>query len=181
MVPPEDLKTGQQGPRLTPLDVHNKEFHRVFRGYDEDEVDEFLDLVVMEFERLVRESEEMHARIADLEARLEHYKGLEETLKNAIVLAQKTADQIRESASKEASAIVRQAQLDAQKIRDEAKETLQKSLEEVERNKNLVLKFRAEVKALFQSNLEMLDKGVDNIIRDMRDSKIQSTQNTQNT
>ncbi len=84
--------------RLTPLDIHNKEFKKGFRGYDESEVDEFLDLIVAEFERLVRQNDELQATISGLESRLEHYKGLEETLKNSIVLAQKTADETRECA-----------------------------------------------------------------------------------
>ncbi|HHY45043.1 MAG TPA: DivIVA domain-containing protein, partial [Firmicutes bacterium] len=74
--------------RLTPLDIHNKEFSKAFRGYSEDEVDEFLDLVVAEFERLIRTQEELQVELSGLESRIEHYRGLEETLKNAIVLAQ---------------------------------------------------------------------------------------------
>ena len=96
----ETTVTSTRIPRLTPLDIHNKEFTRSFRGYNEEEVDEFLDLIVAELEWYMRENEELQANIAGLESRINHYKGLEETLKNAIVLAQKAADQIKESATR---------------------------------------------------------------------------------
>jgi len=154
-------------PRLTPLDIHNKEFSKSFRGYNEDEVDEFLDHVVAEFERLIRENEELRATVAELESRIEHYKGLEETLKNAIVLAQKTADEIKEAATRQADAIKRQAEHEAAKIQDEAKEVLKKTYEDIEANKNKVLKFKTEMKAFLQSTLQLLDESVDRITADL--------------
>lgn len=124
----ETKLTSMRIPRLTPLDIHNKEFIKSFRGYNEDEVDEFLDLVVAEFEGFIRENEELHASIAGLEARIGHYKGLEETLKNAIVLAQKAADQIKESAAREADVIMEEARRQADITRAQAEEPPQKDL-----------------------------------------------------
>ncbi|HHW17708.1 MAG TPA: DivIVA domain-containing protein [Firmicutes bacterium] len=158
-------------PRITPLDIHNKEFSRSFRGYNEDEVDEFLDLVVAEFERLIRENEELQSTIAGLESRIEHYKGLEETLKNAIVLAQKAADEIKEAAAREAEAIKRQAEIRAAKIQAEASEALRKSQEGIEIQKQRLLKFRAEMKAFLESTLELLDENVNRIIAGLEDDR----------
>ena len=45
---------------LTPLDIHNKEFSRSFRGYDEDQVNEFLDQVIKDYEALIRENKDLH-------------------------------------------------------------------------------------------------------------------------
>jgi cell division initiation protein len=151
--------------KLTPLDIHNKEFQKVFRGYREDEVDEFLDLVVAEFERLIRINDELQSAISGLESRVEHYKGLEETLKNAIVLAQKTSDELKEAATREAEAIRRQAMADADKIRDEANDTLKKSYEEIETQRNRLMRFRVELKSFLQSSLELVEKSSDGILR----------------
>ena len=52
---------------LTPLDIHNKEFTRGFRGYDEDEVNEFLDQVIKDYEKVIREKKELEDKVADLE------------------------------------------------------------------------------------------------------------------
>jgi cell division initiation protein len=146
--------------RLTPLDIHNKEFKKGFRGYDESEVDEFLDLIVAEFERLVRQNDELQATIAGLESRLEHYKGMEETLKNSIVLAQKTADETRESAHREASVIKREAMAEAARLREDAQEDLRRSYRETELVRDRLLRFNAEMKAFLQSTMDMIDKGV---------------------
>lgn len=146
--------------RLSPLDIHNKEFKKVFRGYDESEVDEFLDLIVAEFERIVRLNEDLEASVSDLESRVQHYKGMEETLRNAIVLAQKTADETRESALREASVIRREAASDAARIRDEAREDQKRCYAETEKVRDGLLRFQVEMKTFLQSTIEMIDKGV---------------------
>lgn len=151
--------------RLTPLDVHNREFRKSFRGYNEDEVDEFLDLVVAEFERLIRTTEELQSEISGLESRVEHYKGLEETLKNAILLAQKVSDEIKEAAVREADVIKRQALADADRIRDESNDLMRKSYEEIEAQRNRLMRFKVELKAFLQSNLELLEAGSEGILR----------------
>lgn len=151
--------------RLTPLDIHNKEFSKTFRGYSEEEVDEFLDLVVAEFEKLIRQNEELEAEISSLESRVDHYKGLEETLKNAIVLAQKTSDEIKEAAVREADATKRQAMADADRVRDQANQALRKCVEEVEDQKNRLMRFKVELRSFLRSALEMVDAGVDKTLK----------------
>lgn len=83
---------------LTPMEIHNKEFPRSFRGYNEDEVDRFLDEVVEEFERLYKENLEIRDRISMLHEQITHYKTMENTLKETLITAQKTADEVVENA-----------------------------------------------------------------------------------
>ena len=151
--------------RITPLDIHNKEFTKVFRGYSEGEVDEFLDLAVSEFERLIRSNEEMQSKVSGLEARLEHYKGMEETLKNAILLAQKSADQIKEAAAKEASLIKAGAEAEAARIREDALSASRKCYEEAEEQRHRLLSFKVQLKAFLQSALELAEQGPNDILR----------------
>ena len=65
---------------LTPLDIHNKEFSRGFRGYDEDEVNEFLDQIIKDYEILIREKKETEERLNSLNERLGHFTNIDETL-----------------------------------------------------------------------------------------------------
>ncbi len=143
---------------LTPLDIHNKEFKRVFRGYSEEEVDEFLDLVVAEFERLLRENEDLKAKNADLDGRLQHYKAVEETLQNAIVVAQQAAEELKASARKEAAVIKEQAEVEARKVKERAEREAASILNRVSEARQTLGRFNAELKALLRTYLDMLDK-----------------------
>ena len=95
---------------LTPLDIHNKEFSRGFRGYDEDEVNEFLDLVIKDYEMLIREKKELEERLNEMTERLGHFTTIEETLNKSIIVAQEAAEEVKRNAQKEAKVIVKEAE-----------------------------------------------------------------------
>ncbi len=145
---------------LTPNDIHNKEFHRGFRGYAENEVDEFLDEVVREFEVLLRERQELRLQAEDAEQRLSRFQELEEHLQRALVVAQQTADEVRQNAQREAELITREAQQRAEQLMDEARAQL-KILEHdlLERRRELDV-WKARVRSLLESELALLaDEG----------------------
>ena len=86
--------------KLTPLDVRHKEFKRGMRGYADDEVDEFLDEVADEFERIFKENIDLGERVEGLEERLAHYRMIEETLQKTLVSAQQSAEELKAMATK---------------------------------------------------------------------------------
>ena len=86
---------------LTPLDIHNKEFTRKIRGYDEDEVNEFLDQVIKDYEMVIREKKELDEKVNQLNERLGHFTNIEETLNKSILVAQETAEEVKGNATKE--------------------------------------------------------------------------------
>lgn len=106
---------------LTPRDIHEAEFKRVWKGYNPDEVDEFLRRVVVEYEALYRENERLRKRIEELEATVEEYSRSETQIDETLALAKETAASLKEAASKEAEAVVTQARLAAEQILSEAK------------------------------------------------------------
>ncbi len=95
---------------LTPLDIHNKEFSRSFRGYDEDQVNEFLDQVIKDYEALIRENKEMQNQLITIQERLDHFANIEETLSKTIIVAQEAADEVKTNAKKEAQLIIKEAE-----------------------------------------------------------------------
>ncbi len=142
---------------LTPLDIHNREFKKVLRGYAEAEVDEFLDQVVRDFEQLLRENEDLRSRIEELEARLGHYRSLEETLQNTLVVAQATAEEVKAAANKEAELVVREAEAKGKELVNEALERVRAAEGELGELKKSMTHFRVRMKALLNSYLELLD------------------------
>ena len=91
---------------LTPLDIHNKEFTRKIRGYDEDEVNEFLDQVIKDYEMVIREKKELDEKVNQLNERLGHFTNIEETLNKSILVAQETAEEVKGNATKESRLII---------------------------------------------------------------------------
>ncbi len=141
---------------LTPLDIHNKEFTRGFRGYDEDEVNEFLDQVIKDYEAVLREKKELFQRVQDLDDRLEYFTNIEETLNKSILVAQESAEEVRRSAQKEAQLIVKEAEKNADRIINEALSKSRKVMLEIEELKKQASVYRMRFKMLVEAQLELL-------------------------
>ena len=92
---------------LSPLDIHNKEFTNKFRGYDEDEVNEFLDQVVKNYEIVIREKKALEEQVKQNEEKLGHFTNIEQTLNKSILVAQETAEDVRANAMKESKLIIK--------------------------------------------------------------------------
>jgi cell division initiation protein len=141
---------------LTPLDIHNKDFRRGVRGYREDEVDDFLDKVVADFEALLRENATLKDQVTELQQRLEQYRSLESTLHSTLIVAQETADAVKESARKEAELIVQEAEARAQATREREAAEIRKAEEHLAELGRRTIAFRAHVRSLLESQLELL-------------------------
>jgi cell division initiation protein len=142
---------------LTPLDIHNKEFSRGMRGYDQDEVNEFLDQVMKDFELVIREKKELKREVELLEDKLAHFSNIEETLNKSILVAQQTADEVKGNAMKESKLIVREAEKNADRIINEALEKARRIEIEVEELKKQGKVFRTRLKMLIEAQLELVE------------------------
>ena len=101
---------------LTPLDIQNKTFPTKMRGYNQDEVDDFLDLVVRDSEELTQRNRELEKAVKHSEEKLEYFNELKDALNQSIIVAQDTADKVKTSASKESEVIVTSAQNKADEL-----------------------------------------------------------------
>ena len=142
---------------LTPLDIHNKEFSKGFRGYDEDEVNEFLDQVIKDFELLIREKKALEDRLNDQTERLGHFTTIEETLNKSIVVAQEAAEDVRRNAQKEAKLIIKEAEKNADRIVNESLSKARKIALEIEDLKKQSKVFRTRFKMLVEAQLDLLN------------------------
>ena len=96
---------------FTPLDIENKKFQKqMMNGYNVDEVDDFLDELTIEYEKLYKENAELRNQVESSKKDLEQYKSIEKTLQNTLLMAQKSADDIKKVAEQEAEQIVKNAQ-----------------------------------------------------------------------
>ncbi|MFM9331876.1 DivIVA domain-containing protein [Paenibacillus mesotrionivorans] len=141
---------------LTPLDIHNKEFRHSFRGYDEDEVNEFLDQVIKDYEALIRENKDLESQIQTLQDRLNHFTNIEETLSKTIIVAQEAADEVKGNAKKEAQLIIRESEKNADRIINEALVKSGKIALEIEELKKQASIYRTRFRTLLEAQLELL-------------------------
>lgn len=142
---------------LTPLDIHNKEFTRGFRGYDEDEVNEFLDQVIKDYEIVIREKKDLKDKVEQLTERLGHFTNIEETLNKSILVAQETAEEVRGNATKESKLIIKEAEKNADRIINEALHKSRSIAIEVEELKKQAKIFRTRLKMLVEAQLELIE------------------------
>lgn len=141
---------------LTPLDIENKKFSKKFNGYSVDEVDDFLDQVTLEYEKLYKENNEYKNKIDQYEKDLEHYRNVEKTLQNTLVMAQTTADDIKSMAQKQAEQIIRDAQSEARRSVDDLNKQQYDITKKNEEMKKQFEVYKAKMEALLISQLEML-------------------------
>jgi cell division initiation protein len=143
---------------LTPLDIHNKEFGRSFRGYDEDEVNEFLDQIIKDYEALIRDNKELQNQVTALQERLDHFANIEETLSKTIIVAQEAADEVKNNAKKEAQLILKEAEKNADRIINESLARSRKIALEIEELKKQASVYRTRFRTLVEAQLELLSK-----------------------
>jgi len=142
---------------LTPLDIHNKEFARGFRGYDEDDVNDFLDRVIKDYEIIIREKKDLEERVQQLEERLGHFNNIETTLNKSILVAQETAEEVKGNAMKESKLIIKEAEKNADRIINESLTKSRQIALEVEELKKQAKVFRTRLKMLVEAQLEMIE------------------------
>lgn len=142
---------------LTPLDIENKKFSKqMISGYSVDEVDEFLDEITADYEKLYKESAEAKNKIEDMQEDMAKYKNIENTLNNTLIMAQTAADDVKNLAKQQAEAILNEAQANAKQAVAELEQDIvmkQKELEELQKQFDV---YKAKMESLLISQLELL-------------------------
>lgn len=142
---------------ITPLDIQNKEFSKSVRGYKEEEVDSFLDLLTVDFEKMIIENASLKEEVARLNSDVQRYQGSETSVVETLEAAKSLMRDISASAEKRAEILLKNAQLDAELITRGAKESVEKLTEENATLKNRFITFKSRYKNLLESELERFD------------------------
>lgn len=143
---------------ITPIEIKHKQFRRSFRGYSEEEVDEFLDIVTEDFENLYKENMDLQEKVQLYQEQVSRYKTIEETLNATLITAQSAAEDTCSAANKKAKVIVEEAQLQSKHIIDQANNRILELKKEYD---NLVREFkvfRNKFKSLIEEQKDTLDE-----------------------
>ena len=142
---------------ITPLDIENKKFAKqMMNGYSVEEVDDFLDDLTEDYTKNYKEVSELRNKVEELNNSLEHYKSIESTLQNTLVMAQTTAEDIKNVAQKQADQIVSEAKGTAQKRVDALDNEIIAKTKELEDVKKQFYIYKAKMESLLISQLELL-------------------------
>ena len=142
---------------ITPLDIENKRFAKqMMNGYSVEEVDDFLDDLTADYSKNYKEVSELKAKVEELNKSLEHYKNIESTLQNTLVMAQSTAEDIKKVAQQQADQITNEAKANAQKQVDTLNNEIVAKTKEVEDIKKQFDIYKAKMESLLISQLELL-------------------------
>lgn len=143
---------------LTPIDIQRQDFEVKLRGYNADEVDDFLDLVGKDYEKLYKENTELREQIKQQEKALEQYKAMESTLQQSILLAQTAAEDIKKSAAQKADVIMNEAQNKSESLSRQLDQELQEKRNELSKLQMEISGYKTRMKGNCSAILEMLEK-----------------------
>lgn len=145
---------------LTPLDIENKRFSKqMMNGYNVDEVDEFLDQLTLDYQQMYKENSDIKEKLEEALENLTKYKSIETTLQNTLMMAQTTADDMKNVARQQADQIVKDAEVSAREAVNELNNVILMKQKELEDLKKQFDVYKAKMESLLISQLELL-KGV---------------------
>ncbi len=142
---------------LTPLDIENKAFSKSMRGYNVDEVDEFLDQIIVDLQNIMAENSNLEKKNKRLEEELYNFKQSETSMLSTIESAQKLMTDISESVEKRAEVIIKNAHLDAEVIQRDAKESVARLAEENRQMKQKLKRMKDRYRQMLEDELKSLD------------------------
>jgi cell division initiation protein len=159
---------------LTPLDIHNKEFPVKMRGYDQDEVNYYLDQIIKDYEMVLKENRELEKNLKFSEEKVTHYNNLQDALNKSIIVAQDAADRLKENSVKEAELINLEAGKNADRLLDEAVAKAKKITTETDELRKQSRIFKQRLQLMIESQLEMVkNEEWENILMPSQDEALE--------
>lgn len=152
---------------LTPTDIQNKQFGRTFRGYDRQQVDEFLDQLTLDFQKLSEEKAKLETQVQDLSSQIEEQKRAEKSVEKTLEQAKRLMNDISESAEKRAEIVIRNARLDAQNITQNAKDEASAYRNEAEQMKQKISLFKSSFRNFMNAEISRVDSRADGLFDEL--------------
>lgn len=142
---------------LTPVEIQSKSFKSGGLGYDKKDVDNYMKEILRSYEDVYRENVELKDKVSVLNEGIQYYKTIEKTLQKALVLAEKTAEETKTAAAKEAKRIEKEATAKANIMLADARNELDALHQQTVALVQLYERYRAQFKSLAAAQVEMLD------------------------
>ncbi len=143
---------------LTPIDIDNKVFKKAkIGGYDIKDVEDFLVLIMSDYEKLYKENSDLRGQVQTLQQSVDHFKSLEAGIDRTVENAQTEADSIKLEAQKQAETIKTSAEVDAQKKLEDLQRQIIKAEVDIETKKNQMRIYKIKVQSMLEAQLKILN------------------------
>jgi cell division initiation protein len=143
--------------KITPVDIQHKEFKRAIQGYAREEVDQFLDDVIEQLEADIEERTRLEALVTELQEKVSHFKAMEDSLRSTLVLAQRTADELKASAHKEVDLIKQRAKMDVEEQLRAVRDQIAEAKAELQRVSDKTATAKHDLRNFLSRQLELID------------------------
>lgn len=144
--------------KVTVVDIQHKSFKKALQGYDRSDVDAYLDEIIETLEDEAHARAALEAEISDLRERISHFKAMEESLQSTLLLAQRTADEVKAAAHKEADLIKQEARIAAEREIAALGDRIEDSRREAQRAADTAEKAKSELRSLLMTHLALLER-----------------------
>lgn len=143
--------------RITPMDIEQQEFTRSFRGYNEEEVDDFLDKIVKDYEELINENVRLNEETEKMQEKLKEFSEIEETLRSALLNAQKSAEDMKGRVEDEAKIIIEKAEMEAKALKQQFFQKEDQAKNEIDNLRRYKFIFKEKFKSMLNLYLKMIE------------------------
>lgn len=147
--------------RITPLDIHHKKFKVSLRGYNEEEVDSFLDEIAGELDRVLKENNTLKEQTDQTKGKITEYQTMEQTLHATLLSAQKLADDVAEKAGQEAKSRLSEAKKEANKILSELAKQREEILSDIKRLKKIERQYKENMLGSLNSAINQINEAAE--------------------
>lgn len=145
--------------KVTPIDIAHKSFSRKIMGCDPQEVSDFMQQISAQLESLIYERNHLKEVLREKELSILEYKEKDKMFKETMNAASQMSEKLKVDAEREAKLIITDAQQKAEMILRDSKDSLRKSYQEITDMKRARLQFEANLKALVQAHMSILEQG----------------------
>ncbi len=142
---------------ITPNDIENYEFKTTALGYSKEDVEDFRDKLIADYEKVFRDNIKLNTRVKNLEENIKRYDNMEESIKTSILLAEKTAKETRSNAKEQAENILDRAKIDAEKLVSKTLDQKNEIEKEIFSLKKKYQLLKAKMQLLLDAELKMLN------------------------
>jgi cell division initiation protein len=157
---------------ITPIDIQQQQFKSRLMGYDKAGVDQFLESLANEIERLFRQNQDLQEELARTRSSLAEMREREATLKETLLTTQKVTDELKSNARREAELVLADAEVRAERVMRNAEDRRLQLIAEIQEIKRQKIDFETSLRSMLEKHVRMLELNVLSIGDDKADAKL---------